>query len=115
MENLIRVTFLAFILSVVAVGCGGGHKSETTVSQQTAEDTVVATVPQIVRGRVVEDTVIGHWTIKSLKGSNDVIVGRQDCAVRDSSVFLTLSMTEILCTPTRKFSRRIWSATRVNI
>lgn len=91
MDNLIRVTFLAFILSVVAVGCGGGHKSETTVSQQTAEDAVVATVPQIVRGRVVEDTVIGHWTIKSLKGSNDVIVGRQDCAVRDSSVFLTLS------------------------
>ena len=91
MENLIRVTFLAFILSVVAVGCGGGHKSETTVSQQTAEDTVVATVPQIVRGRVVEDTVIGHWTIKALKDSNDVIVGRQDWAVRDSSVFLTLS------------------------
>ena len=75
MENIIRVTFLASILSVVVVGCGGGHKSETTVSQQTAEDTVVATVPQIVRGRVVEDTVIGHWTIKSLKDSNDVIVG----------------------------------------
>ena len=69
----------------------GGHKSETAVSQQTAEDTVVATVPQIVRGRVVEDTVIGHWTIKALKDSNDVIVGRHDWAVRDSSVFLTLS------------------------
>ena len=69
----------------------GGHKSETAVSQQTAEDTVVATVPQIVRGKVVEDTVIGHWTIKALKDSNDVIVGRHDWAVRDSSVFLTLS------------------------
>ncbi len=91
MENLIRVTFLASILSVVVVGCGGGHKSETAVSQQTAEDTVVATVSQIVRGRVVEDTVIGHWTIKALKDSNDVIVGRHDWAVRDSSVFLTLS------------------------
>ena len=56
-----------------------------------AEDTVVATVPQIVRGRVVEDTVIGLWTIKALKDSNDIIVGRQDWAVRDSSVFLTLS------------------------
>ena len=44
MENLIRVTFLASILSVVVVGCGGGHKSETAVSQQTAEDTVVATL-----------------------------------------------------------------------
>lgn len=45
MENLIRIILLASILSVVVVGCGGGHKSETTVSQQTAEDTVVATVP----------------------------------------------------------------------
>ncbi len=91
MENLIRVTFLAFILSVVVVGCGGGRKSESVEPRQTAEDTVIATVPQIVRGRVVEDTVIGHWTIKALKDSNDVIVGRHDWAVRDSSVFLTLS------------------------
>ena len=91
MENLIRIILLASILSVVVVGCGGGHKSETAVSQQTAEDTVVATVHQIVRGKVVEDTVIGHWTIKALKDSNDVIVGRHDWAVRDSSVFLTLS------------------------
>lgn len=91
MENLIRLTFLASILFVVVVGCGGGHKSETAVSQQTAEDTVVATVPQIVRGRVVEDTVIDHWTIKALKYSNDVIVGRHDWAVKDSSIFLTLS------------------------
>lgn len=91
MENLIRVTFLASILSVVVVGCGGGRKTESVAPRQTAEDTVIATVPQIVRGRVVEDTVIGHWTIKSLKDSNDVIVGRHDWAVRDSSVFLTLS------------------------
>ena len=91
MKKLIGIIILILILSVVAVGCGGGHKSETTVSQQTAEDTVIATVPQVVRGKVVEDTVIGHWTIKALKDSNDVIVGRQDWAVRDSSVFLNLS------------------------
>lgn len=91
MKNIIHITFLASILSVMVVGCGGGHKSETAVSQQTAEDTVIATVPQVVRGRIVEDAVIGHWTIKALKDSNDVIVGRQDWAVRDSSVFLTLS------------------------
>ncbi len=45
MKKLIGIIILILILSVVAVGCGGGHKSETTVSQQTAEDTVVATVP----------------------------------------------------------------------
>ncbi|MDE6458078.1 MAG: hypothetical protein K2L31_05690 [Muribaculum sp.] len=91
MINLIRIILLASILSVVVVGCGGGRKSESVEPRQTAEDTVIATVPQIVRGRVVEDTVIGHWTIKALKDSNDVIVGRHDWAVRDSSVFLTLS------------------------
>lgn len=91
MKKLIGIIILILILSVVVVGCGGGRKTESVAPQQTAEDTVVATVPQTVRGRVVEDTVIGHWTIKSLKGSNDVIIGRQDWAVRDSSVFLTLS------------------------
>ena len=91
MKKLIGIIILILILSVVVVGCGGGRKSESVAPQQTAEDTVVATVPQIVRGKVVEDTVIGHWTIKALKDSNDVIVGRHDWAVRDSSVFLTLS------------------------
>ncbi len=91
MKNLILVTFLASFLSVVVVGCGGGRKSESVEPRQTAEDTVTATVPQVIRGRVVEDTVIGHWAIKALKDSNDVIVGRHDWAVRDSSVFLTLS------------------------
>lgn len=91
MENLIRIILLASILSVVVVGCGGGRKSESVAPRQTAEDAVIATLPQIVRGRVVEDTVIGHWAIKALKDSNDVIVERHDWAVRDSSVFLTLS------------------------
>ena len=91
MKKLIGIIILILILSVVVVGCGGVRKTESVAPQQTAEDTVVATVPQIVRGRVVEDTVIGHWTIESLKDSNDVIVGRHDWAVRDSSVFLTLS------------------------
>ena len=91
MKKLIGIIILILILSVVVVRCGGGRKTESVAPQQTAEDTVVATVPQVVRGKVVEDTVIGHWTIKALTDSNDVIVGRQDWAVRDSSVFLTLS------------------------
>ena len=91
MKNLICVIFLASILSVVVVACGGGHKFESAVSQQLIEDSLFAAVPQVVRGRVVEDTVIGHWTIKAVKDSNDIVVGRHDRAVKDSSVFLTLS------------------------
>lgn len=91
MKNLICVIFLASILSVVVVACGGGHKSECAASQQLIEDSLFAAVPQVVRGRIIEDTVIGHWTIKATKDSNDIVVGRHDWAVKDSSVFLTLS------------------------
>lgn len=91
MKNLICVIFLASILSVVVVACGGSQKSESAASQQLIEDSLFAAVPQVVRGRVVEDTVIGHWTIKATKDSNDIVVGRHDWAVKDSSVFLTLS------------------------
>lgn len=95
MKNLIRVIILASILSVVAVACGGGRKSESVAPQQTIEDTVIVAVPTVIKGnRVVEDTVIGHWAIKALKDSNDVIVGRHDWAVRDSSVYLTLSYNQ---------------------
>ncbi len=91
MKNLIRVIFLASILSVVAVACGGGRKSESAAPRQMTLDSIIATVPRVVRGRVVEDIVIGHWTIKASKDSNDVIVGSHNWAVKDSSVFLTLS------------------------
>lgn len=91
MKNLICVIFLASILSVVVVACGGSQKSESAASQQLIEDSLFAAVPQVVRGRVVEDTVIGHWTIKATKDSNDIVVGRHDWAVKDFSVFLTLS------------------------
>ena len=92
MKNLISTIILAVTVSVLLEACTGQSRTDNAVQQrQTVEDSIVATVPQIVRGRVVEDTVIGHWTIKSLKDSNDVIVGRHDWVVRDSSVFLTLS------------------------
>ena len=94
MKNLIRVIFLASILSVVAVACGVGHKSESAVPRQTTLDSIIATVTQIVKGRIIEDTIIGHWTIKALKDTNDVIVKRHDWAVRDSSVYLTLSYNQ---------------------
>lgn len=86
MKYILMIILTAFIL---CVSCKG--KDSVSASIDNNQDSITATVSEIVRGRVVEDTVIGHWTIKSLKGSNDVIVGRQDCAVRDSSVFLTLS------------------------
>lgn len=46
---------------------------------------------QYIRGRIIEDTIIGHWTIRTTKEANDITVGKDDWAVRDSSAFITLS------------------------
>lgn len=91
MRNFINVVFLTFIVSILIVACNGRRKTDDTMSQYTIEDSVNENKSEQIRGRVIEDTVIGHWTVKALKDSNDVTVRRHDWAVRDSSVYLTLS------------------------
>ncbi len=92
MKNLISISFFAFIFSALIAACTGQSKPVSArQEQQQTEDSVVVTASEIVRGRVIEDTVIGHWTVKATKDSNEVVVGQDDWAVKDSSVFLTLS------------------------
>lgn len=92
MKKLFSVITFAFIISALIVACTGQDKTDNAMhEQQPIVDSVIVTDSEIVRGRVIEDTVIGHWTIKTTKDSNEVVVGRDDWAVRDSSVFLTLS------------------------
>lgn len=42
-------------------------------------------------GRIIEDTIIGNWSLMTTKAVNGSIVGNDDWAVADSSVFVTLS------------------------
>ena len=91
MKNLIGITFLTIIASSLIIACNGGNKSGYITQMQTIEDSVTGNIADVIRGRIIEDTVIGHWTIKAVKDSNDIVVGRHDRAVKDSSVFLTLS------------------------
>lgn len=91
MKNLIGITFLTIIASSLIIACNGGNKSGDITQLQTIGDSVTENIADVVRGRIIEDTVIGHWTIKATKDSNDIVVGRHDWAVKDSSVFLTLS------------------------
>ncbi len=92
MKKLISVIASAVIVSGLIATCSGQGKLGNASQQQLpTEDSVIVTDSEIVRGRVIEDTVIGHWTVKTTKDSNEVVVGRDDWAVRDSSVFLTLS------------------------
>lgn len=91
MKSLIKVIFLTFIVSILIVACNVIRKTDDTIPQYTIEDPVNENKPEQIKGRIIEDTIIGHWTIKALKDTNDVIVERHDWAVRDSSVYLTLS------------------------
>ncbi len=92
MKKLISVIASAVIVSGLIDACTGQGKLGNASQQQLpTEDSVIVTDSEIVRGRVIEDTVIGHWSVKTTKDSNEVVVGRDDWAVRDSSVFLTLS------------------------
>lgn len=94
MKNLISIITVAIISTVLIAACSGRNKTESdTQQQQTTEDSIIANdpeVPEIIRGRVVEDTIVGRWTIKSIKDSNDVIIALDNWSVRDSSVFLTV-------------------------
>ena len=92
MKHLISISFLTFIFSALIAACTEQSKADSSrQEQQPIEGSVIVTDSEIVKGRVIEDTVIGHWTVKTRKDSNEVVVRRDDWAVRDSSVFLTLS------------------------
>ena len=71
MKNLISISFFAFIFSALIAACTGQGKLGNASQQQlSTEDSVIVTNSEIVRGRVVEDTVIGHWTVKTRKDTD---------------------------------------------
>ena len=88
MKNLIRIIVFVVIATAFVVSCSG--RGEVDNDAQPIADSVIETAPEIIRGKVIEDTVIGHWTIKIAKDSNEIVVGEDYCPTRDSSVFLTL-------------------------
>lgn len=92
MKKLFSVITFAIIISALVAACTGQSKADNALQEkQPREDSIIVTDTEIIRGRVIEDTILGHWTVKVTKDSNEVVVGRNDWAVRDSSVFLTLS------------------------
>ena len=87
MKNLIGITFLTIIASSLIIACNGGNRSGDITQLQTIEDSVTENIADVIRGRIIEDTVIGHWTIKATKDSNDIVVGRHDWEVKDPPSF----------------------------
>lgn len=87
MRYLLLYGFVAIILSCI-VGC----KTDKTTDSKTIEvEEVVDSIQSIPYGRIIEDTVVGHWTLKTIISPNDAIVKRGEYTFGDSSVFVTLS------------------------
>lgn len=61
MKSLIKVIFLTFIVSILIVACNGIRKTDDTIPQYTIEDPVNENKPEQIKGRIIEDTIIGHW------------------------------------------------------
>lgn len=101
MKNLIRFIVLVIITSIAFEACTERSNDNNASHQhvRSINDSIIVSTAEVIKGKVIEDTVIGHWTIKALKDSNDVIVGDDYYPVRDSSVFLTLLYDQqIVCT-----------------
>ena len=90
MEKFIKAIVFILIVPIWIIGCTGNDNA-ANVAQQIIEDSICEGQSEPIKGRIIEDSVIGHWTIKALKDSNNVTVGRHDWSVRDSSVYLSLS------------------------
>lgn len=86
MKNLITATFLLLVLLLLVVACNGKKQTHNS-----STDDNPANSSALNHGHLIEDTVIGPWTIKNYKDSNDIIVKAFDYEIRDSSVYLNIS------------------------
>lgn len=88
MRYLLLYGFVTIILSCI-VGC----KADKTTESKTIEvvEEIVDSIQSILCGSVIEDTVVGHWTLKTTIAPNDARVKRGENTFGDSSVFVTLS------------------------
>ena len=81
MKNLLTAIILSPILFLLIVGCNNKRQADT--------ETVVST-PR-AHGKLIEDTTIGHWTIKNYLDSIGVVIKIDEWEYPDSSIFLNIS------------------------
>lgn len=87
MRYLLPYGFVAIILS-----CTVGCKADKTTESKTIEvKEAVDSIQSLPYGRVIEDTAVGHWTLKTTIAPNDARVKSGEYTFGDSSVFVTLS------------------------
>lgn len=88
MRYLLPYGFVAIILSCI-VGC----KADKTTESKTIEvvEEIVDSIQSMPCGRVIEDTAVGHWTLRTTIAPNDTRMKSGEYTFGDSSVFVTLS------------------------
>lgn len=93
MKKLIPIIAIVIVISAFVSSCANSSKNESTLPQERrqTQDSIVKTIELAMKGRIVEDTVIGRWAIKTTIDSNNVVAGEDYCSIRDSSVFVTVT------------------------
>lgn len=88
MRYLLPYGFVAIILS-----CTVGCKADKTTDSKTIEvvEEIVDSIQSMPCGRVIEDTAVGHWTLRTTIAPNDTRMKSGEYTFGDSSVFVTLS------------------------
>ena len=88
-----QAPFISILCIVFAlIGCDrGGNKNITTSETIAPGADMEESVPPHLDVRVIEDTIIGRWTLKTAISANDVVINATDYTLNDSSVFVTLA------------------------
>lgn len=98
--RMVRIynTFSNMVIGIICTIIFGscGNKSQSTDISTTAKiDNDTLTIEQVtasdISNRIIEDTIIGNWSIKTTIAANNVIVVSDNSADNDSSVYLTLA------------------------
>lgn len=83
------------IICTIIFGSCGNKSQSTDISTTTKIDNDTCAIEQVsvsdISRRILEDTIIGSWSIKTTIAANNVIVVSDNSADNDSSVYLTLA------------------------
>lgn len=85
---------IGIICTILFSSCGNkSQSSNISTTEKIDNDTLV--IEQVtasdISKRILEDTIIGNWSIKTTIAANNVIVVSDNSADNDSSVYLTLT------------------------
>lgn len=90
-----RYNMIIGILCAILFGSCGNKSQSTDMSTTAKIDNDTLAIEQVTatdtNSRIIEDTIIGNWSIKTTIAANNIIVVSEVSADNDSSVYITLA------------------------